>query len=144
VQAGLKVAVQAAPAEVGIALANWNWKVVRQFLEARCGIRRSRSACLRSLHRLGFVYQRPKKRLLNADEEQRAACVEQYAALLVAARASGAKLCFVDEAHCRAAADLHGKGVRKGHPALVDAPCPRWGEQASYSAAVCLETGETA
>ncbi len=143
-QAGLKVAVQAAPAEVGIALANWNWKVVRQFIEARCGLRLSRSACLRSLHRLGFVYKRPKKRLLKADEAKRAAFVEEYAALLVAARAIGAKIFFVDEAHFRADADLHGKWVLKGHPALVDSTCPRWGEKASYSSAVCLETGETA
>ncbi len=143
-QAGLKVAVQAAPAEVGIALANWNWKVARQFIEARCGIRLSRSACLRYLHRLGFVYKRPKKRLLKADEEKRAAFVEQYAALLVEARAIGAKIFFVDEAHFRADADLHGKWVLKGHPALVDSTCPRWGEKASYYSAVCLETGETA
>ena len=63
------MAVQATPAEVGIDLANWNWKVVRQFIEARCGIRPSRATCLRYLHRLGFVYKRPKKRLLKADEE---------------------------------------------------------------------------
>ncbi len=30
----------------------------------------------------------------------------------------------------------------KGRPALVDSTCPRWGEKASYSLAVCLETGE--
>ncbi len=54
------MAVQATPAEVGIALANWNWKVVRQFVEARCGIRLCRSACTRYLHRLGFAYKRPK------------------------------------------------------------------------------------
>ncbi len=137
------MAVQAAPAEVGIALANWNWKVVRQFIEARCGIRLSRSACLRYLHRLGFVYKRPKKRLLKADEAKRAAFVEEYAALLVAARAIGAKIFFVDEAHFRADADLHGKWVLKGHPALVDSTSPRWGEKASYYSAVCLETGET-
>ena len=71
------MAVQATPAEVGIDLANWNWKVVRQFIEARCGIRLSRSTCLRYLHRLGFVYKRPKKRLLTADAAKRAACVEQ-------------------------------------------------------------------
>ncbi len=142
-QAGLKVAVQAAPAEVGIALANWNWKVVRQFIEARCGLRLSRSACLRYLHRLGFVYKRPKKRLLKADEAKRAAFVEEYAALRVAAQASGAKIFFVDEAHFRADADLHGKWVLKGHPALVDSTSPRWGEKASYYSAVCLETGET-
>jgi len=39
-------------------------------------------------------------------------------------------------------ADLHGKWVLKGKPALVDSTCPRWGEQASYYSAVCLETGE--
>ncbi len=138
------MAVQASPAEVGIDLAHWNWKVVRQFVETRCGIQLSRSACLRYLHRLGFVYQRPKQRLLKADEATRAAFIEQYAALLAEARATGAKIFFVDEAHFRADADLHGKWVRKGHPALVDSTCPRWGEKASYYSAVCLETGETA
>jgi transposase len=38
---------------------------------------------------------------------------------------------------------MHGTWVLKGRPALVDATCPRWGEQASCSSAVCLETGET-
>ena len=60
---------------------------MRQFVEARCGIRLSRSACLRYLHRLGFVYKRPKKRLLKADEATRAAFIEQYAALLAEVRA---------------------------------------------------------
>ncbi len=128
---------------MGIDLANWNWKVVRQFIEARCGIRLGRSTCLRYLHRLGFVYKRPKKRLLKADETKRAAFVEEYAALLVEAQASGAKIFFVDEAHFRADGDLRGKWVLKGRPALVDSTCPRWGEKASYYSAVCLETGET-
>jgi transposase len=136
------VAVQATPAEVGIDLANWSWKLVRQFVETRCGIRLCRSACTRYLHRLGFVYKRPKKRLLKADEEKRAAFVEEYAALLAEAQASGAKIFFADEAHFRADADLHGKWVLKGRPALVDSTCPRWGEKASYYSAVCLETGE--
>jgi len=138
------VAVQATPAEVGIALVNWNWKVVRQFIEVRCGVRLCRSACTRSLHRLGFVHKRPKKRLLKADEAKRAAFVEAYAALLVEAHAAGAKIFFADEAHSRADGDLHGKWVLKGQPALVDSSCPRWGEQASYYSAICLETGETA
>ena len=134
--------MQATPAAVGIGLANWNWQVVRQFIEARCGVRLSRSTCLRYLHRLGLGYKRPKKRLLKADEAKRAAFVEAYAALLVEAQAMGAKIFFVDEAHFRADGDLRGKWVLKGHPALVDSTCPRWGEQASYSSAVCLETGE--
>jgi len=137
------VAVQAAPSEVGIALANWNWKVVRRFVEARCGVRLCRSACTRYLHRLGFAYKRPKKRLLKADEAKRAAFVEEYAALLAEAQGAGATIFFADEAHFRADADLHGKWVLKGRPALVDSTCPRWGEKASYYSAVCLETGET-
>jgi len=68
--------------------------------------------------------------------------VEEYAALLVEAQASGAKIFFADEAHFRADADLHGKWVLKGQPALVDSTCPRWGEKASYYSAVCLETGD--
>ncbi len=135
--------MQATPAEVGIALANWNWKVVRQFIAARGGARLSRATCLRYLHRLGFAYKRPKKRLLKADEEERAACVAQYATLLVEARAAGAKIFFADEAHFRADGDLAGKWVLRGQPALVDSTCPRWGEKASYYSAVCLETGET-
>ena len=122
-------------------MANWSWKGVRRFIEDRCGIRLSRSTCLRYLHRLGFVYKRPKKRLLKADGAARAAFVEAYAALLAQARASGAKIFFADEAHFRADGDLRGKWVLKGHPALVDSRCPRWGEKASYYSAVCLETG---
>jgi len=117
--------------------------VVRQFVEARCGVRLCRSACTRYLHRLGFVYKRPKQRLLKADEEKRAAFVGEYAALLLEAQATGGKIFFADEAHFRADADLHGKWVLKGKPALVDSTCPRWGEKASSYSAVCLETGET-
>jgi len=137
------VAVQSAPAAAGIALAHWNWKVVRQFVEARCGIRLCRSACTRYLHRLGCAYKRPKKRLRKADEGERAAFIEEYAAPVPEAQSAGGKIFFADEAHFRADADLHGKWVLKGRPALVDATCPRWGEQASDSSAVRLETGET-
>ena len=65
-----------------------------------------------------------------------------YAALTEEARRSGAKIFFADEAHCRADAELRGKWVLKGGPALVDSTSPRRGEKASYYSAVCLETGE--
>ena len=136
------MAVQAAPTEVGIDLANWNWKVVRQFIAERCGIRLCRSACTRYLHRLGFACKRPKKRLLKADDETRAAFVAEYVALLAEAQVTGAKSFFADEAHFRADGDLRGKWVLKGQPALVDSTCPRRGERASYYSAICLETGE--
>jgi transposase len=141
-QAALKAAVQHPSAEAGIDLADWNWKVVRRFVQERFGIILARSSCLNYLHRLGFVVRRPKKRLLKADTAKRAAFVEAYAALRAEAQATGTKHFFVDEAHFYADADLRGKWVLKGQPALVDSTSPRYGEKASYYSAVCLETGE--
>ena len=51
----------------GIELANWNWRVVHQFVLERFGIGLSRSGCLNYLHRLGFAFKRPKKRLLKPE-----------------------------------------------------------------------------
>jgi transposase len=138
----VKAAVQAPPAAVGIDLADWNWKVVRAFVQRQFGSTLSRSSCLNYLHRLDFVLKRPKKRLVKANAERRAAFVREYALLRAAAQASGAKLFFVDEAHFYADVDLRGKWVLRGEPALVDSTSPRWGEKASYYSAVCLETGE--
>ena len=141
-QAQLKAAVQALPEKAGIDLANWNWKVVRRFVQERFGHSLTRSSCLNYLHRLGFVLKRPKKHFLKADEAKREAFVAAYAALLAEAQQVGAKVFFADEAHFRADADLRGKWVFKGEPALLDSSSPRWGEKASYYSAVCLETGE--
>jgi transposase len=91
---------------------------------------------------LGFVLKRPKKHFLKADEAKRETFVATYAALLIEARQLGTKVFFADEAHFREDADLRGKWVLKGEPALVDSTSPRWGEKASYYSAVCLETGE--
>ena len=77
----MKAAVQEPPGASGIDLANWYWKAVRQFAGDRFGIGLSRSSCLNWLHRLGFAFKRPKKRLLKADEAKREAFVAEYAAL---------------------------------------------------------------
>ena len=141
-RAELKEAVQGLPSQVGIELSNWNWKAVRRFVEDHFGLALSRSSCLNYLHRLGFVLKRPKKRLVKADPVRREAFVSEYVALTGAARRSGAKIFFADEAHFQADADLRGKWVLKGAPALVDTTSPRRGEKVSYYSAVCLETGE--
>jgi transposase len=138
----LKAAIQAPPAAAGIDLADWNWKVVCEFVRRRFGWTLSRSSCLNYLHRLGFVLKQPKKRLVKADAERRAIFVREYALLRAAAQRNGAKLFFADEAHFYADVDLRGKWVLRGEPALVDSTSPRWGEKASYYSAVCLETGE--
>ena len=66
----------------------------------------------------------------------------EYAVLASRAMKSGEKIFFADEAHFRADAELRGKWVLKGEPALVDSSSPRYGEKASYYSAVCLESGE--
>ena len=66
----------------------------------------------------------------------------EYAVLWEEAQRTGARIFFADEAHFRADAELRGKWVLKGKPALVDSSSPRYGEKASYYSAVCLETGE--
>ena len=91
---------------------------------------------------MGFALKRPKKRLLKADPARRDAFVAEYAALTAAARRNGTKIFFADEAHFQADADLRGKWVSKGEPALVGSTSPRRGEKVSYYSAVCLETGE--
>ena len=52
---------------------------VRQFVSERFGISLSRSSSLNYLHRLGFAFKRPKKRLVKANEAKREAFVAKYA-----------------------------------------------------------------
>ena len=104
---------------------------MRRFVLERFGISLSRSSCLNYLHRLGFVLKRPKKRLVKADAAKREAFVAEYAFLPEETRRSGARIFFADEAHFRADAELRGKWVLRGEPALVDSSSPRRGEKAS-------------
>jgi len=112
------------------------------FVQQRFDQLLSSRSCLNYLHRLGFVVKRPKKRLLKANAEKREAFVAAYVALRAEARAHGAKIFFVDEAHFRADVELRAKWVLRGIPALIDSTSPRLGEKANYYSAVCLETGE--
>ena len=109
--------MQESPAKSGIELANWNWKVVRQFVLESLGISLSRSSCLNYLHRLGFALKRPKKRLVKADKQKRESFVAEYAVRWDEAGRSGARIFFADEAHFRADAELRDKWVLKGEPA---------------------------
>ena len=116
--------------------ANWYRKVVREFALERFGISLSRSSCLNYLHRLGFSFKRPKKRLLKADEGKRDVFVAEYAAMWEESQGTGTRIFFADEAHFRADAELRGKWTLKGEPALVESTSPRYGEKASYYSAV--------
>ena len=114
-QEELKEAVQQPPASSGIVMANWYWKVVRRFALERFSIELSRSSCLNWLHRLGFAFKRPKKRLLKADDAKREAFVVEYAALREEAQQTRARIFFADEAHFRADAELPGSGCLKAN-----------------------------
>ena len=48
------------PGAVGIELANWYWKGVRQFVSEQFGISLSRSSCLNWLHRCGAICSAPR------------------------------------------------------------------------------------
>ena len=138
----MKRAVEQPPATSGIQLAHWYWRSVRQFVSERFGVSLCRSSCLNYLHRLGFAFKLPKKRLLKADEAKREAFVAEYAALRDEAQRTEARIFSADGAHFRADAELRGKWVLKGKPALLDSTSPRYGKKASYYSAVCWETGE--
>ena len=106
---------------------------MHRFVSERFGIRLSFSSCLNYLHSLGFVLKCPKKRLVKADESKRDAFVAEYVFLSNEARRSGSRIFFADEARFRADAELRGKWVLKGEPALVDSISPRRGKKAGYS-----------
>ena len=97
-----------------------------RFVWERRGISLSCSSCPHWLHRVGFGFKRPKKRLLKADEARREAFVVEYATLMEEACQSQAKVFFADEAHFRADAELRGKWVLRGEPALVDSSRHWW------------------
>ena len=90
----------------------------------------------------GVCLQAPQEASAQGDESKRETFVAEYAVLWEEAQRTGARIFFADEAHFRADAELRGKWVLKGKPALVDSNSPRSGEKASYYSAVCLETGE--
>ena len=115
---------------------------MRQWVQEQYAKHLSPRSCLRYLHRLGFVWKRPKRLLLKADAGKRAAFVEVYRTLLADATARGARIFFADEAHFRADGDLRGLWVRRGTEALVASTSPGRSVKASYYGAVCLETGE--
>ena len=109
-QAELRAAVQELPAPTGIGLANWNWRAVHRFVREHFGLSLYRSSCLNCLHRLGFAFKRPRKRLVKADEAKREAFVPEYAALVDEVERTGGKIFFADEAHFRADAEPRASG----------------------------------
>ena len=104
----MKGAVEQPPAAAGIVMANWYWRVVRQFVSERFGISLCRSSCLNWLHRLGFACKRPQKRLLKANESKRETFVAEYAVLWEEAQRTGASIFFADEAHFRGGRGIAG------------------------------------
>ena len=55
----------------------------------------------------------------------------EYAAMWEETQETGARIFFADEAHFRADAELRGKWVQRGEPALVDSTSPSYREKLS-------------
>ncbi len=133
--------MQLPPSWSGMEMANWYWKVARQFVAERFGISLCRSSCLNYLHRLGFAFKRPRKRLVKANESKRQAFVAEYAAFGDQSGRAGGKAFFAGGAHFRAGAGLRGKWVLREEPALADSTSSKHREKAGCYPVVCLETG---
>jgi transposase len=129
------------PRAAGIPSASWTGKAVVQFVRVQFDLVLSATSARRYLHRLGFGRKRPKKLLVKADADQRAAFVRTYAEIVDDVAQTGASILFVDEAHFRADAELGWLWTPRGEPALVPSTSPRRAEKAAYYSAVCLETG---
>ncbi len=69
----------------------------------------TRARRLNWLHRLGFRFKRPKKRLVKANESKGEDFVAEDATLREAPQRTGTKIFFVDEAHFRADTELRVK-----------------------------------
>ena len=137
----LRASVKEPPARSGIGLANWNWKVVHRFVSERFGVSLNRSSCLNYLHRLGLPSSAQEAAAQGGRSQTRGLRGGIRRPVGRGGR-TGGKIFFADEAHFRVDAELRGKWVLRGEPALVDSTSPRRGEKASYYSAVCLETGE--
>jgi hypothetical protein len=61
--AALQAGIEASPSKAAIAATARSWNGVRQLAAARLGKRLNLRRCRRSLHPLGFVWKRPKRRL---------------------------------------------------------------------------------
>lgn len=79
--------MDASPRTAGIAAATWSWKSVRAWATQHGIPALSPRTCQRALHRLGFVWKRPKRLLLKADADKRVAFVERYRTVLQEATA---------------------------------------------------------
>ena len=112
----------------------------------RFGKHPSPRSCLRALHRLDFVWKRPKRRLLKAAAAKREAFVDQYRTLVTETEARGGRILFVDAAHFRADGDLRGLWVHRGAEALPEtALTAAWsdGQAMTVAEAVAYALGET-
>ena len=134
--------MQESPAESGIELANWNWRAVRQFILEHFGISLSRGSCLNYLHRLGFAFKRPKKRLIKADAAKRGS----FRGGVRRPVGRGAPVWGQDILRRRSPLPC-GRGTAgqvgaEGRASLGGLQQPALRRKASYYSAVCLETGE--
>lgn len=140
-QATLAQAQRQSSRVVGIPSATWTGRAAVQVVRTQFDIILTETSARRYLHRLDFVRKRPRKQLVKADADLRAAFVHTNAKVVADAEHAGASILLVDDAHFRADAELAWQWTPRGTPALVPSTSPLRAEKAAHYSAVCLETG---
>ena len=103
--------VNTRPKDFGIDHSLWHSSSVRTLLQEKFGVTYSKSGLCALLKRLGFTYQRPTKRAVQADEQAMKEWVlTTYPEIQAEAKERNATIFFQDEAGCELGARLGPEG----------------------------------
>jgi transposase len=139
-QRELERLLEHAPLEAGYDFTTWTTPLLRSHLRERLGIDVSDLAVRRTLHRLEFVWRRPRWKIDYQDPhyQERMQAIE---AALLEAQTSDLTVLFEDETDFRRLPPLRGMWMRRGEQACVSVPASN-GKFSLYGVLNPL-TGET-
>ena len=120
-QAEIERLLERSPLEEGYDFTTWTTPLLRSHLRARMGIEVSEATVRRTLHRLEFVWRRPRWQIDYQDPryEERMAAIETA---LIEAQTSDLTVLFEDETDLRRLPPLRAMWMRRGEQACVKVP----------------------
>jgi transposase len=139
-QRELERILEQSPLEEGYAFTTWTTPLLKSHLKERMGIDVSDDTVRRTLHRLEFVWRRPRWKI-DAQDPHYAERMQAIAAALRQAQTSELTVLFEDETDVRRLPPLRQMWMRRGEQACVKVPASN-GKFALYGVLDPL-TGET-
>jgi transposase len=139
-QRELERILEQSPLEEGYAFTTWTTPLLKSHLKERMGIDVSDDTVRRTLHRLAFVWRRPRWKI-DAQDPHYAERMQAIAAALRQAQTSELTVLFEDETDVRRLPPLRQMWMRRGEQACVKVPASN-GKFALYGVLDPL-TGET-